>query len=103
MVIIMFKPSDFGMPPYAFFLSAFEGFKGSISVTPTAEEDREYILHTFNDIEEIFNLMNNEAKKIIDDPKSANIVRKTYKRKDFKACVKAAESCGVKLTIPDFI
>ena len=45
--------------------------------------------------------MEDEARKIMDDPKAAKIVSKTYLSQDFMAAVEAAESCGLFLSIPD--
>mgnify|MGYP003470587382 CR=1 FL=1 len=100
MVIIMFTPTNGLFPNYDRFLSALDKFKGNFVVTSTAN-DRKRLLRTLNTVETDFYRMEDEARKIMDDPKSAKIVRKTYNGKDFWECVKAASAAGVELSIPD--
>lgn len=99
-MIIMFKPSDSGLPRYEFFLNAFNRFKGNF-VVPSLAEDEEWILRTFNTVEKDFYWMEDEARKVMSDPKSAKIIRKTYNRKDFWKAVTAAEDAGILLSVPD--
>ena len=99
MVIIMFK-ATFALPRYDKFMKAFNAFMSQFTVR-LVNGEKKYTLHTFNDVEKRFYLMEDEARKIMDDPKCAKIVHKTYNSKDFMAAVEAAESCGLYLSIPD--
>lgn len=100
MVIIMFNPSALDLPRYDKFMKAFNAFMSQFTVR-LVNGEKKYTLHTFNDVEKRFYLMEDEARKIMDDPKAAKIVSKTYLSKDFMAAVEAAESCGLYLSIPD--
>ena len=95
----MFTPTNL-FPKYHRFLAALDKFKGNF-VVPSLAEDQEWILRTFNRVEKDFYWMEDEARKIMDDPKCAKIVHKIYNSRDFWKGVTAAEDAGIHLSVPD--
>lgn len=90
----MFTPTNGLFPNYQRFISALDKFKSNFG-------GRDWKLHTFHTVEKDFYRMEDEARAIMHDPKSATIVRKTYNGKEFWKCVRAAASAGVELSVPD--
>ena len=104
MVIIMFDPSALDLPAYEYFEMMYRNFEYNFAMTFDENGDIKYILRTYNSVADDFLLMEEEARKsIMDDPKSASIVRKRYHSSNMEAMIKAAKECGIQLDVPDFV
>ena len=104
MVIIMFDPSALDLPAYEYeyFEMMYRNFEYNFAMTFDENGDIKYILRTYNSVADDFLLME-EARKSMNSPKSASIVRKRYHSSNMEAMIKAAKECGIQLDVPDFL